>query len=111
MTASITRWGFCAIIPATIPVSTSPVPPVAMPGIAGRVHPYFSIRLSNQSAMPLEHDNDFVLAGKRARNPDPIPLDFRNGKPGETCHLAGVRGDYKRAAFADSVCLPSRQKH
>ena len=47
-------------------------------GIARSVHPYRAVRLSNQSAVTLQHDNQFVLAGKRARHIQPVVLHGGN---------------------------------
>ena len=49
-------------------MSTSPVPPVAMPGIAGRVDEDLLVRRRDERAVPLQDDVDVMRDGEVARD-------------------------------------------
>ena len=57
-----------------MPVSTSPVPPVAMPGVAGQVDERAPVRRRDDRAMALEHDVDAVRGRELARDAEAVVL-------------------------------------
>ena len=71
-----------------MPVSTSPVPPVAMPGIAGRVDEDLLVRRRDERAVPLQHDVDVMRDGEVARDLEPARLHFVGRHADQPRHLA-----------------------
>ena len=68
--------------------------------IARRVDPCFAIRPHHQSAMPFEHDDQFVFARELPRHAQSIFLDVRNAQSRQPRHLARMRSDRQRPILA-----------
>ena len=83
-----------------MPVSTSPVPPVAMPGIAGRVDEDLLVRRRDQRAVALEHDVHVVRDGEVARDLEAARLHLVGRHADQPRHLARMRRDDDVAPFA-----------
>ena len=83
-----------------MPVRTSPVPPVAMPGIAGRVDEHLVVRRGDQRAVSLQDDEDVMGDREVARDLQPARLHLVGGHPDQARHFARVRRDDDVAPLA-----------
>ena len=83
-----------------MPVRMSPVPPVAMPGIAGRIHPRAPVRQGDDGAIALQHQNQVMIAREAARDIEPVGLYCLDRDARQSRHLAGMRREHQRPPAA-----------
>ena len=77
--------------PPAIPVSTSPVPPVAIPGLPVGFRATCPSGRRHHGPRALERHDGAALGGEAAGAPDPVGLHLRDAAAEESRRLAGVR--------------------
>ena len=74
-----------------MPVSTSPMPPAAMPGIAGGVDPGTAVAVGNEGSGALENQDGTVLGGQLSGCGHPMrPVRRVRWCLGQARHLTGM---------------------
>ena len=68
--------------------------------IARRIDPGFAIRLNHQRPVPLEHNDQFMLACKLPRHAQPIFLHVGGRTSRQPRHLSRMRRDHQHPALA-----------
>jgi hypothetical protein len=110
-TASSARCGNCAISPATIPVSMSPVPPVAIPGLPVGFTQTVPSGAAISVRCPLSTTISLACSRANFAQPPGDSPEPPQSQPGQPRHLSRVRSDDDKVRPAPFSLSAFLQRH